>query len=132
MIKRPTTIEKEATKPLFSPWSRATCWHLILLPSPSNSSVSMRQKFRIPFCFVSCFAADNNTKIQTMSGAEAAEPEGGTLLLSQPIVIDNGTASIKAGFAGSSKPKVSEGYAILCPSSRRLVFGLFHLATACH
>jgi len=44
-----------------------------------------------------------------MSGAAAAEPEGGTLLLNQPVVIDNGTASIKAGFAGSSKPKVNEG-----------------------
>jgi hypothetical protein len=31
----------------------------------------------------------------------------GSLLLNQPIVIDNGTSSIKAGFAGSSKPKVS-------------------------
>ena len=41
-----------------------------------------------------------------MSSAEAAETEGGSLLLNQPIVIDNGTASIKAGFAGSSKPKV--------------------------
>jgi centractin len=30
----------------------------------------------------------------------------GNVLLSQPVVIDNGTASIKAGFAGSSKPKV--------------------------
>jgi len=30
-----------------------------------------------------------------------------TALLNQPVVIDNGTASIKAGFAGSSKPKVS-------------------------
>jgi hypothetical protein len=44
-------------------------------------------------------------KIQhaTMSGAEEAEA---TLLLSQPIVIDNGSSSIKAGFAGTSKPKV--------------------------
>jgi hypothetical protein len=31
---------------------------------------------------------------------------GAPLLLNQPVVIDNGTASIKAGFAGSSKPKV--------------------------
>jgi hypothetical protein len=35
--------------------------------------------------------------------------DGGSLLLNQPIVIDNGTGSIKAGFAGSSKPKVREG-----------------------
>ncbi len=42
--------------------------------------------------------------------AEAAgEGDASTpLLLNQPIVIDNGTASIKAGFAGSSKPKVCE------------------------
>jgi hypothetical protein len=38
----------------------------------------------------------------------AAAAAGGStmLLLNQPIVIDNGTGSIKAGFAGSSKPKV--------------------------
>lgn len=32
----------------------------------------------------------------------------GTLLLNQPVVIDNGTSAIKAGFAGSSKPKVRD------------------------
>ena len=32
--------------------------------------------------------------------------EGGSILLNQPIVLDNGTGSIKAGFAGGSKPKV--------------------------
>jgi len=37
-----------------------------------------------------------------MSGEEG----GGSLLLSQPVVIDDGTSTIKAGFAGSSKPKV--------------------------
>ena len=31
---------------------------------------------------------------------------GASLLLNQPVVIDAGTSSIKAGFAGSSKPKV--------------------------
>lgn len=31
---------------------------------------------------------------------------GASLLLNQPVVIDAGTASLKAGFAGSSKPKV--------------------------
>lgn len=41
-----------------------------------------------------------------------AGPEGGGeagvggLLLNQPVVIDNGSSSIKAGFAGGSKPKV--------------------------
>ena len=33
--------------------------------------------------------------------------EGGSILLNQPIVLDNGTGSVKAGFAGGSKPKVS-------------------------
>jgi len=33
---------------------------------------------------------------------------GGSLLLNQPVVIDAGTASLKAGFAGSAKPKVSQ------------------------
>lgn len=32
--------------------------------------------------------------------------KGSTVLLNQPIVIDSGTATIKAGFAGGSKPKV--------------------------
>lgn len=42
-----------------------------------------------------------------MSSTEAvAGTDSGALLLNQPVVIDNGTASIKAGFAGSSKPKV--------------------------
>jgi hypothetical protein len=49
--------------------------------------------------------------IVTMSsgdtGAEGAAGEGGSVLLNQPIVLDNGTASVKAGFAGGSKPKVS-------------------------
>ena len=36
----------------------------------------------------------------------AAGGGSGSLILSQPIVIDNGTATIKSGFAGSSKPKV--------------------------
>jgi actin-related protein len=31
---------------------------------------------------------------------------GSSLLLNQPVVIDNGTSTLKAGFAGSSKPKV--------------------------
>jgi hypothetical protein len=45
-----------------------------------------------------------------MSAADATGPDAGDagapLLLNQPVVIDNGTATIKAGFAGSSKPKV--------------------------
>jgi actin-related protein len=41
--------------------------------------------------------------------SEEATPQGDTgssLLLNQPVVIDNGTSTLKAGFAGSSKPKV--------------------------
>lgn len=37
----------------------------------------------------------------------ATASEEPSLLLSQPIVMDNGTANIRAGFAGSSQPKVS-------------------------
>jgi len=44
------------------------------------------------------------------SGAEAAgKAEVGSFLLNQPVVIDNGTSTIKAGFAGGSKPKVVFG-----------------------
>lgn len=41
------------------------------------------------------------------TGGAVGEGSGSSILLNQPIVIDNGTSSIKAGFAGSSKPKVS-------------------------
>lgn len=43
-----------------------------------------------------------------MSAEEAATEgdAGSSLLLNQPVVIDNGTSTLKAGFAGSSKPKV--------------------------
>jgi len=41
------------------------------------------------------------------SGTGPTSPDG--LLLNQPIVVDNGTASIKAGFAGGSKPKLVMG-----------------------
>mmetsp|Transcript_3821 Transcript_3821/g.5842 ORF Transcript_3821/g.5842 Transcript_3821/m.5842 type:complete len:400 (-) Transcript_3821:242-1441(-) len=49
-----------------------------------------------------------------MSAAEGAEASGGeagsaSMLLNQPVVIDNGTSTIKAGFAGASKPKVVIG-----------------------
>lgn len=39
----------------------------------------------------------------------AAEDVTSSLLLNQPIVLDNGTSSIKAGFAGGSTPKVVVG-----------------------
>ncbi|KAL7581251.1 hypothetical protein ACA910_006024 [Epithemia clementina (nom. ined.)] len=57
------------------------------------------------------------------SAAEAAETEAGSLLLNQPIVIDNGTASIKAGFAGSSKPKVVVGTKVGRPKHMRIMPG---------
>jgi hypothetical protein len=44
------------------------------------------------------------------AGEGAAGAGDGGLLLNQPIVIDNGTASIKTGFAGSSKPKVRTNF----------------------
>jgi len=37
------------------------------------------------------------------------DASGSSLLLNQPVVIDNGTATLKAGFAGTSKPKVVIG-----------------------
>lgn len=46
-----------------------------------------------------------------MSGDAGVEggAEGSGLLLNQPVVIDNGSSAIKAGFAGGSKPKVVIG-----------------------
>ena len=34
--------------------------------------------------------------------------------LTQPVVIDNGTGIIKAGFAGAEKPKVSAATYMMC------------------
>ena len=42
---------------------------------------------------------------ETAGGGDA----GSSLLLNQPVVIDNGTATLKAGFAGSARPKVVIG-----------------------
>ncbi|GKY91535.1 hypothetical protein MPSEU_000126900 [Mayamaea pseudoterrestris] len=44
-----------------------------------------------------------------MSGAAEQHAQGGSLLLNQPVIFDNGSSTIKAGFAGSSKPKVVLG-----------------------
>lgn len=53
-----------------------------------------------------------------MASEETPEGDsGGSLLLNQPVVIDAGTASLKAGFAGSSKPKVGQS---LVPSTLHL------------
>mmetsp|Transcript_20292 Transcript_20292/g.30108 ORF Transcript_20292/g.30108 Transcript_20292/m.30108 type:complete len:401 (+) Transcript_20292:28-1230(+) len=40
------------------------------------------------------------------SASAADDVEGNSILLNQPIVLDNGTFSVKAGFAGGSKPKI--------------------------
>jgi len=43
------------------------------------------------------------------AAAAASDAGRSSILLNQPIVLDNGTSSIKAGFAGSQKPKVVVG-----------------------
>ena len=50
----------------------------------------------------------------TESSAAAA-----SFLLNQPVVIDNGSSTIKAGFAGTSKPKVSLQTMTTCEIRRR-------------
>eukprot|EP00586_Coscinodiscus_wailesii_P015132 CAMPEP_0172510170 /NCGR_PEP_ID=MMETSP1066-20121228/226794_1 /TAXON_ID=671091 /ORGANISM="Coscinodiscus wailesii, Strain CCMP2513" /LENGTH=257 /DNA_ID=CAMNT_0013289025 /DNA_START=212 /DNA_END=981 /DNA_ORIENTATION=+ len=59
-------------------------------------------------------STNDNTTNPDVSTAPPPTPGGTTsaaaaVLLNQPIVIDNGTATIKAGFAGGSKPKVVIG-----------------------
>ena len=44
--------------------------------------------------------------ITMSSEAENAPSSSGAAMLNQPIVMDCGTATIKAGFAGGTKPKV--------------------------
>lgn len=48
-----------------------------------------------------------------MSEGAQAGTEAGSLLLNQPVVIDNGSSTLKAGFAGGSKPKVSSEWITL-------------------
>ncbi|KAK1742401.1 hypothetical protein QTG54_006966 [Skeletonema marinoi] len=43
------------------------------------------------------------------SEAENAPSSSGAAMLNQPIVMDCGTATIKAGFAGGTKPKITVG-----------------------
>lgn len=52
-------------------------------------------------------ASDDN--IGGVGGNNTVPPDSksSNILLNQPIVIDNGTSTVKAGFAGGSKPKVS-------------------------
>lgn len=57
-----------------------------------------------------CVTATMSSADTGGEGASGAG-EGGSILLNQPIVLDNGTGSIKAGFAGGSKPKVRESLA---------------------
>ncbi len=40
--------------------------------------------------------------------AENTPSSSGAAMLNQPIVMDCGTATIKAGFAGGTKPKVRD------------------------
>jgi hypothetical protein len=51
-------------------------------------------------------AKEKHTKTEDVSGSGMAGMGASSLLLNQPIVMDIGTATIKAGFAGGSKPKV--------------------------
>lgn len=51
-------------------------------------------------------AKEKHTKTEDVSGSGMAGVGASSLLLNQPIVMDIGTATIKAGFAGGSKPKV--------------------------
>lgn len=59
---------------------------------------------------------DNGQNVPTDSGTSS-------ILLTQPIVIDNGTATIKAGFAGGSKPKVTIGNKVGRPKHMRIMPG---------
>ena len=58
------------------------------------------------------------------SEAENTPSSSGAAMLNQPIVMDCGTATIKAGFAGGTKPKVR--YTLLhVNNSNYIVFGLY-------
>jgi hypothetical protein len=50
------------------------------------------------------------TVSNTGGGGKTASSASSGLMLNQPIVMDIGTSSIKAGFAGSSKPKVTSSH----------------------
>ena len=59
-----------------------------------------------------------------MASEEAPTEETGSSLLSnQPVVIDNGTATLKAGFTGSSKPKVSRSLLHTCMPGEKIFRG---------
>jgi Actin len=77
------------------------------------------------------------------SGDKVAAVSGDTapnsILLNQPIVLDNGTSTVKAGFAGGSKPKVMSlsrvGIATIVTLSNRNQYGFvinFYFLLACH
>lgn len=51
-------------------------------------------------------STDNDPNAPSSSGGGSTA----AAMLNQPIVIDCGTASMKAGFAGGTKPKVSNIY----------------------
>jgi hypothetical protein len=53
---------------------------------------------------------------------------GSSILLNQPIVLDNGTFAVKAGFAGGSKPKVRENCRESCYCATKVIISdLFSL-----
>lgn len=59
-----------------------------------------------------------NEPISTSGGAATA-----AAMLNQPIVIDCGTSSMKAGFAGGTKPKVTIGTKVGRPKHQRIMPG---------
>lgn len=73
----------------------------------------------------SAVSPSNNCKASKSDKMVSEEPQvggdaGASLLLNQPVVIDVGTSSLKAGFAGSSKPKVRDFIIFLLESMRKL------------
>lgn len=52
------------------------------------------------------YLTPNKEVVQTMSSEADKAPSAAAAMLNQPIVMDCGTATIKAGFAGGTKPKV--------------------------
>ncbi len=52
-------------------------------------------------------AKEKQSSAEDVPASSKAGGGGNSLLLNQPIVMDIGTATIKAGFAGGSKPKVT-------------------------
>jgi hypothetical protein len=80
---------------------------------PGSGDLPKKKKIktaRVDFCLPSATSsllfAESTPRPTNIMSNDRETTTAGNVLLSQPVVIDNGTASIKAGFAGSSKPKV--------------------------